>query len=112
LDNITMDIPARQLTVIIGPSGCGKTTLMKMINRLETPTNGDIYIDDSNIADQDPVNLRRSIGYVIQRIGLIPHMTIGENVVMIPSLFIWSKQKQKECVLLILLLVVLYSLDI
>src|SRR5699024_6717971 len=79
LDNITIDIPARQCNVIIGPSGCGKTTLMKMINRLETPTNRDIYIDDSNIADQDPVNLTRSIGYVIQRIGLIPHMTIGEN---------------------------------
>src|SRR5699024_12705031 len=68
----------------------------KMINRLETPTNGDIYIDDSNIADQDPVNLRRSIGYVIQRIGLIPHMTIGENVALVPSLLGWSKQKQKE----------------
>src|SRR5699024_6442430 len=96
LDNITMDIPARQLTVIIGPSGCGKTTLMKMINRLETPTNGDIYIDDSNIADQDPVNLRRSIGYVIQRIRLIPYMTIGENVALVPSSEGWSKQKQTE----------------
>src|SRR5699024_12648630 len=68
----------------------------KMINRLETPTNGDIYIDDSNIADQDPVNLRRSIGYVIQRIELIPHMTIGENVAMVPSLLGWIKQKQTE----------------
>src|SRR5690625_6205623 len=77
LDNITMDIPARQLTVIIGPSGCGKTTIMKMINRLETPTNGDIYIDDSNIEDQDHVNLRSTIGYVIQRIGLIQNMKIG-----------------------------------
>lgn len=96
LDNITMDIPARQLTVIIGPSGCGKTTLMKMINRLETPTNGDIYIDDANIANQDPVALRRSIGYVIQRIGLIPHMTIGQNVALVPSLLGWSKQKQTE----------------
>src|SRR5690625_1197086 len=93
LDNITMDIPARQLTVIIGPSGCGKTTLMKMINRLETPTNGDIYIDDSNIADQDPVNLRRSIGYVIQRIGLIPHMTIGENIALVPELLGWEKER-------------------
>lgn len=96
LNNITMDIPARQLTVIIGPSGCGKTTLMKMINRLETPTNGDIYIDDANIAEQDPVALRRSIGYVIQRIGLIPHMTIGENVALVPSLLGWNKQKQTE----------------
>src|SRR5699024_8053438 len=75
---------------------CGKTTLMKMINRLETPTNGDIYIDDSNIADQDHVNLRRSIGYVIQRIGLIPHMAIGEKVALVPSLVGWSKQKQTE----------------
>src|SRR5699024_4635391 len=96
LDNITMDIPARQLSVIIGASGRDKTTVMKMISRYDTLTNGDIYIDDSNIADQDPVNLRRSIGYVIQRIGLIPHMTIGENVALVPSLLGWSKQKQTE----------------
>src|SRR5699024_9071181 len=96
LDNITMNIPTRHLTMIIVLSGCGITTLMKMINRLETTTYGDIYIDDSNIADQDTVNLRRSIGYVIQRIGLIPHMTIGENVALVPSLLGWSKQKQTE----------------
>src|SRR5699024_2931259 len=76
LKDISITIPTNQLTVLIGPSGCGKTTLMKMINRLETPSNGEIYIDQQPISGQDPVALRRSIGYVIQRIGLIPHMTI------------------------------------
>ena len=64
------------LFVFIGPSGCGKTTTMKMINRLIEPTEGSIYIDGENIMDKDPVELRREIGYVIQQIGLFPHMTI------------------------------------
>ena len=93
LADITLEIPTNKLTVIIGPSGCGKTTLMKMINRLETPTSGDIYIDQDRIADKDPVALRRSIGYVIQRIGLIPHMTIGENVSLVPKLLGWEKKR-------------------
>ena len=96
LKNITIDIPTNQLTVIIGPSGCGKTTLMKMINRLESPTSGSIYIDDQAIANRDPVELRRSIGYVIQRIGLIPHMTIEENVALVPNLLGWDKKKTHE----------------
>ncbi|MCY9291084.1 ATP-binding cassette domain-containing protein, partial [Bacillus haynesii] len=70
--NINLDIAKGEFIVFIGPSGCGKTTTMKMINRLIEPTSGSIYIDGENIMDQDPVELRRKIGYVIQQIGLFP----------------------------------------
>lgn len=96
LKNVSIDIPTNQLTAVIGPSGCGKTTLMKMINRLESPTSGNVYIDQKPISHRDPVELRRSIGYVIQRIGLIPHMTIAENVALVPNLLGWDKQKIKK----------------
>src|SRR5690625_444434 len=91
LKDVSVTIPTNKLTAIIGPSGCGKTTLMRMINRLETPTNGEIYIDEQAVSKKDPVALRRSIGYVIQRIGLIPHMTIAENVALVPELLGWNK---------------------
>src|SRR5690625_4441570 len=91
LKNVSITIPTNKLTAIIGPSGCGKTTLMKLINRLETPSSGEVYIDNEPISEKDPVNLRRSIGYVIQRIGLIPHMTIKENVALVPELLGWKK---------------------
>jgi len=93
LDNVSVTIPTNQLTAIIGPSGCGKTTLMRMINRLEEPTEGNIYIDEQPISEKDEVELRRSIGYVIQRIGLIPHLTIEENISLVPELLGWDKQK-------------------
>lgn len=93
LKGVSVTIPAHKLTAIIGPSGCGKTTLMRMINRLEMPTDGGIYIDEKPIAQQDEVQLRRSIGYVIQRIGLIPHMTIAENISIVPELLGWDKKR-------------------
>lgn len=93
LQNVSLVLPAHQLTVVIGPSGCGKTTLMKMINKLEKPTEGKIFIDGKPITDLDEVQLRRSIGYVIQRIGLFPHMTILENVSLVPKLLAWPKEK-------------------
>lgn len=96
LKDVSVTIPTNKLTTIIGPSGCGKTTLMKMINRLETPTSGEIYIDEQPVSRKDPVELRRSIGYVIQRIGLLPHMTIEENVALVPELLGWDKEKIKE----------------
>lgn len=96
LKDITLDLPARQLTAIIGPSGCGKTTLMKMVNKLENPTAGAIYIDDEPITGMDEVKLRRSIGYVIQRIGLFPHMTIADNVSLVPKLLNWPADKSNE----------------
>ncbi|MCZ8536780.1 betaine/proline/choline family ABC transporter ATP-binding protein [Paenisporosarcina quisquiliarum] len=93
LKEISLIIPTGMLTVIIGPSGCGKTTLMKMINRLETPTSGDILIDEKSIKERDEVELRRSIGYVIQRIGLFPHMTIAKNAALVPTLKGWTAEK-------------------
>ncbi|MGI2328822.1 ABC transporter ATP-binding protein [Planococcus sp. YIM B11945] len=96
LKNISLSLPAHELTAIIGPSGCGKTTLMKMINKLETPTEGRIYIDEKPVAELNDVQLRRSIGYVIQRIGLFPHMTIEDNVSLVPKLLEWPKEKTSE----------------
>jgi osmoprotectant transport system ATP-binding protein len=86
VDDITFDIKSHELFVIIGPSGSGKTTAMKMINRLHEITEGDIYIDDENIKDIDPVKLRRRLGYVIQNVGLMPHMTIADNISIVHRL--------------------------
>lgn len=96
LKNVSLVLPAHQLTVIIGPSGCGKTTLMKMVNKLEKPTAGDVYIDDKPLTELDEVQLRRSIGYVIQRIGLLPHMTILDNASLVPKLLGWPKEKTAD----------------
>lgn len=93
LKDVTVTIPTYELTAIIGPSGCGKTTLMRMINRLEIPTEGEVYIDELPVSKRDEVELRRSIGYVIQRIGLIPHMTIADNIGLVPELLGWDKEK-------------------
>ncbi|WP_165999701.1 ABC transporter ATP-binding protein [Bacillus sp. Cs-700] len=93
LKDINLHIEQGELLTLIGPSGCGKTTTMKMINRLIEPSGGQISIDGKRISDQDPVELRRSIGYVIQQIGLLPHMTIAENIALIPKLKKWDKSK-------------------
>lgn len=86
IDDFNLDIEEGQLVVFIGPSGCGKTTLLKMINRLLEPTSGKIYVNEKDISKQDPIELRRNIGYVIQSTGLFPHMTIKENLELIPKL--------------------------
>lgn len=86
IKGLNLDIHAGELFVLIGPSGCGKTTTMKMINRLIEPTAGRIEINGADISKTDPVELRRRIGYVIQQIALFPHMTIGENVALVPKL--------------------------
>ena len=96
LKDVSLTIPAEQLVVIIGPSGCGKTTLMKMINRLEIPTSGEVYVDGGAVSSIDPVELRKTIGYVIQRIGLFPHMTIEKNASLVPKLKGWPKEKTSE----------------
>ena len=93
VDSLNLSIKDGEFIVLIGPSGCGKTTTLKMINRLIKMDNGTIRIDDDNIVDIDPVELRRKIGYVIQQIGLFPNMTIEENISVVPKLLKWSKEK-------------------
>ncbi|HGI6501189.1 TPA: ATP-binding cassette domain-containing protein, partial [Listeria monocytogenes] len=96
VNDLTLNIDKGEFVCFIGPSGCGKTTTMKMINRLIEPTEGKIFINDKDIMAEDPVKLRRSIGYVIQQIGLMPHMTIRENIVLVPKLLKWSEEKKQE----------------
>lgn len=86
VDNINLEINRGEFVAFIGPSGCGKTTTMKMVNRLIETTEGNIYVDGKNIKEVDVVELRRSIGYVIQQIGLFPHMTIRENIALVSKL--------------------------
>ena len=94
--DINMSFERGQFIVFIGTSGSGKTTCMRMINRMIEPTNGRILIDGKDIAKMDAVELRRRIGYVIQQIGLMPHMTIYDNITMVPKLLKWDKYKQRE----------------
>ncbi len=93
VDNVSLEIPSNQLTVLIGPSGCGKTTTLKMINRIISPTSGKILIDGRDISTVDAKELRRGIGYVIQNIGLFPHMTVRENIATVPRLLKWEKSR-------------------
>jgi osmoprotectant transport system ATP-binding protein len=93
LKSVDLEFKEGELTVLIGPSGCGKTTLMKLINRLNNPSEGKVLIKGKDIAELDPVELRRSIGYVIQSIGLFPHMTIAANVAVVPRLLHWDKAR-------------------
>jgi len=86
INPFSLDIEAGQLVVFIGPSGCGKTTLLKMINKLIQPTSGHIFVNGTDISKMNPIELRRNIGYVIQNTGLFPHMTIKENLELIPKL--------------------------
>jgi osmoprotectant transport system ATP-binding protein len=93
---LSMDVRRGETVVLVGPSGCGKTTTMKMINRLVEPTSGTITVDGTDILKQDPVQLRRGIGYVIQSIGLLPHRTIGENIKTVPKLEGWDQRRIDE----------------
>ncbi len=93
VDNISMEIPAGEIVMLVGPSGCGKTTTMKMINRLIEPTSGRILIGDDDVTKRDPDELRRHIGYVIQGAGLFPHFTVGDNIAIVPKLLKWDKDR-------------------
>jgi osmoprotectant transport system ATP-binding protein len=93
VDNLNLEIEAGMTIAMIGPSGCGKTTTMRMINRLETPSDGRVLVQGRDIAGTDPRQLRRSIGYVIQQVGLFPHMTIARNIATVPRLLGWDKAK-------------------
>jgi osmoprotectant transport system ATP-binding protein len=93
VDNVSLEIPAGEIVIFVGPSGCGKTTTMRMINRLSEPTSGRILIGDKDALSIKPTELRRSIGYAIQQAGLFPHMTIRQNVGLVPGLLDWDKSR-------------------
>ena len=95
VDDLSLEIPAGTFCVLVGPSGGGKTTALKMVNRLIPFDSGEIRIDGRNIEQLPLTELRRGIGYVIQQIGLFPHMTIGENIATVPRLLGWDKQRQR-----------------
>ena len=91
--DLSMEIYEGEIVVFVGPSGCGKTTTMKMINRIIEPTGGRIILDDEDVTTTNPDKLRRRIGYVIQQIGLFPHMTIADNVATVPKMLGWDKER-------------------
>ena len=93
LDNVSFTIPKGEVVVFLGPSGCGKTTTLRLTNRLETLTRGNITIEDQSILDIDVVQLRQRLGYVIQAIGLFPNKTIAENIAVVPRLLKWDEER-------------------
>ena len=93
VDDLSLHIPEGLTVALIGPSGCGKTTTMRMVNRLVDPTAGRILVNGEDVTHVDPVNLRRHIGYVIQQVGLFPHMTIAQNVAAVPNLLGWDRAR-------------------
>jgi len=93
VDRLSFTVPAGKICILVGPSGSGKTTSLKMVNRLIEPTAGAIFIDGHDVTQEEPTQLRRRIGYVIQQVGLFPHQTIAENVATVPVLLGWTKQR-------------------
>jgi osmoprotectant transport system ATP-binding protein len=94
--DLSLEIGAGEICVLVGPSGCGKTTTMKMVNRLVEPTSGRVTIDGEDVASLPAVELRRRIGYVIQQVGLFPHLTVGDNVAVVPRLLGWAAARIAE----------------
>src|SRR4051794_2017773 len=109
VNELSLDVDAGQIAVLVGPSGCGKTTTMRMVNRLVEPTSGRIYLDGDDISTVDRVALRRRIGYVIQQVGLFPHETVADNVATVPQLLGWDKKRTRARVAELLELVGLES---
>ena len=96
VDDVSFEIFDGECITFVGPSGCGKTTTVKLLNRLVEPTGGHIYLNDQDTAQTDVIALRRSIGYVIQDVGLFPHMTVSQNIALVPRLQGWSERKRNE----------------
>jgi osmoprotectant transport system ATP-binding protein len=96
VDHLSLTVPAGEICVLVGPSGGGKTTALKLVNRLIPLTSGDIRIDGTSILEHDLTQLRRSIGYVIQQVGLFPHMTIEGNIATVPKLLGWPRRRISE----------------
>jgi len=96
VDDISFEVAEHQNLILLGTSGCGKTTTLKMINRLIEPTDGEIFINNKNIFEQSPEELRRGIGYVLQNNGLFPHYTVAENIAVVPQLLKWDKKRTES----------------
>ena len=96
VDRLSLTIPAGEICVLVGPSGGGKTTAMKMVNRLISITEGDITIDGTSVRSLDLTELRRGIGYVIQHVGLFPHLSVGDNIGTVPRLLGWPKKRIRQ----------------
>src|SRR6202140_1387950 len=96
VDDVTLEVADGETCVLLGPSGCGKTTTLRMINRLVAPTSGKVFIDGRDTSAADPVELRRTIGYVIQQIGLFPNMTVAENIGVVPRLLKWDAGRTRR----------------
>jgi osmoprotectant transport system ATP-binding protein len=103
--NVNLEVLEGHLVVLLGPSGCGKTTLMKMVNRLYEPSSGKIFIDGTEVHDLKLTELRRRIGYVIQQVGLFPHMRVEKNIAVVPNMLHWDKERISKRVLELLELV-------
>lgn len=96
VNDVDFTVDEGDIVVLLGPSGCGKTTLLRMVNRLESVSNGEIMVNNQSISKLDEIELRRDIGYVIQSNGLFPNMTIEENVMIVPDLLGWDKKKKRD----------------
>src|SRR5512132_1550658 len=111
VDHISLTVSEGEVCVLIGPSGCGKTTTMRLINRMIEPTSGKIELMGRDVTHMDGVELRRGIGYVIQQVGLFPHLTIADNVATVPRLLGWPRDRQRARVAELLELVGLEATD-
>ncbi|MBA3793113.1 MAG: ATP-binding cassette domain-containing protein, partial [Rubrobacter sp.] len=96
VNDLSMEIYEGEIVVLVGPSGCGKTTTMKMINRIIEPTSGRIFLQGEDVTKVNPDQLRRRIGYVIQQIGLFPHMTIADNIATVPRMLGWDTKRTSD----------------
>jgi len=93
---LSLQVPEGAIVTLIGPSGCGKTTILKMMNRLIEPTTGRIMLAGEDVTDVNADQLRRRIGYVIQQVGLFPHLTIADNIAVVPKMLGWDKRRVDE----------------
>ncbi|WP_084102606.1 ATP-binding cassette domain-containing protein [Demequina sp. NBRC 110051] len=93
--DLSLTVTPGEVLCLVGPSGCGKSTTLRMVNRLVEPTGGTITVDGADVMSQDAVKLRRSIGYVIQHVGLFPHRTVAQNVATVPGLLKWEKERTR-----------------
>ncbi|MDQ4091559.1 MAG: ATP-binding cassette domain-containing protein, partial [Actinomycetota bacterium] len=96
VDALDLEVGEGEITMLVGPSGCGKTTTLKMVNRLIEPTSGRIFLAGEDVTGADPVELRRRIGYVIQQVGLFPHLDVADNVATVPRLLGWDKERIRK----------------